>query len=196
MFILASQSEIRAQILANAGLEFEAMQARVDEESVKAAFLAEGYSARDLADALAELKSQKISRKMAGVLVLGCDQTLECEGVLISKSQTPEEMRIVLQNLRGQKHKLYSAAVISLDGQPIWRFIGEAQISMRDFSDAFLDAYIYENFETIQYSVGGYQIEGIGAKLIDDYRGDYFSFLGWPLLAILRFLRQRGEIQN
>ncbi len=194
MIILASNSQIRADILRQAGVAFETMPARVDEDMIKAALVAEQGAPRDIADALAEAKSQKISRKAPGALVLGADQVLSLDGQLISKSESQAEMIETLRHLRGKKHKLYSAAVISLDSAPIWRFIGEAQIVMRDFSDEFLRDYVEAHFQSVKSSVGGYQIEGIGAQLIEDYRGDYFSVLGLPLFPILSFLRERGVL--
>ncbi len=196
MLILASNSQIRADILRQAGVNFEVLPARIDEEMIKNGLLEEEAKPRDIADLLAEAKSRKISMKVHGNLVLGCDQVLEFDGQILSKCETQDALRAQLKRLRGKKHRLYSAAVISLDGNPIWRSIGDAQIVLREFSDEFLDDYMNQNFETAKHSVGGYQIEGVGAQLIEDYRGDYFSVLGLPIFPVLNILREHGELEK
>lgn len=194
MLILASNSEARQSMLRNAGVKFDALPARVDEDMIKAAFLSEGSTPRDIADGLAEAKARKISGKHSEALILGSDQVLEFEGQIMSKPKSAQELTDNLLTLRGKKHKLFSAAVMARGGVPIWRHIGEAQIVMRSFSEDFLQYYVSENFERVRHCAGGYEIEGAGAQLIEDYRGDYFSILGLPLFAVLSYLREQGEL--
>ncbi len=196
MLILASSSEIRAQILRNSGVSFEVFPAQIDEQLIKNGLISEQARSRDIADILAETKARKISMKFPTKLVLGCDQVLEFDAELLSKAKNREDLKKQLLYLRGKKHKLHSAMVLALGGHPIWRYIGEAQMVMREFSDFFLDQYISENYDLVKHSVGGYQIEGIGSQLIEDYRGDYFSILGLPLFPLLEFLRGYGELER
>jgi len=191
MLTLASASKTRAKMLRDVGLQVEAFASRVDEDAVKEQFRKSGRTAVDLADALAEAKAMVV--KGSG-LVLGADQVLCFEGETFDKARNLAEARIQLMQLRGKQHELLSAAVIVENGTVIWRRIGRATLTMRDFSDDFLDNYLREEGETILQSVGGYQIEARGAQLFDGISGDYFSILGLPLLDVLDFLRERKAL--
>jgi len=196
MIILASQSASRKAMLEAAGVPFTAEAAGVDEETVKAAMVAEGTDGRRLADALAEMKAVKISRRHPTALVLGCDSTVAAaDGTLLDKAESREDSRIQLQALRGTTHRLTSAAVVALGGEPIWRHVDTAKLTMRAFSDAFLDSYLDTEWPAIGGCVGGYRLEGLGAQLFSRIDGDHFTILGLPLLPLLDWLRVRGELQ-
>ena len=190
---LASGSDIRAQMLRNAGVPFSVQLARIDEVSVKAAMLAEGASPRDIADALAEAKARKVSSKVAG-LVIGCDQVLEFEGQLLSKPTTPDNAREQLRSMLGKRHALLSAAVVYEDGQPVWRHVGQVRLLMRDASDAYLEEYVSRNWDSIRHAVGAYKLEEEGVRLFTRVDGDYFNVLGMPLLELLAYLTLRGVL--
>jgi len=194
--LLASQSASRRAMLAAAGVPFIAEAAGVDEDAVKQAMLAEGADGRKLADALAELKAIKLSRRHPTMLVLGCDSTVAAEdGSLIDKAESRDDSRTQLQRLRGTTHRLTSAAVVALGGEPIWRHVDTAKLTMRDFSDAFLDSYLDAEWPAIGGCVGGYRLEGMGIQLFSRIDGDHFTILGLPLLPLLDWLRVRGVIQ-
>jgi septum formation protein len=191
---LASKSSARQAILRNAGVVFEAVGSGVDEDAAKAGLLAEGASPREVADALAELKAFKVSTKRPG-LVIGSDQTLDLDGALFDKVDTVEAARERLIQLRGKVHKLHSAVVVARDGQPIWRVVETAKLSVRDFSDAWLDGYLARNAPDILSSVGCYFLEGEGVQMFDRIDGDYFSILGLPVVGLFDFLRLHGALQ-
>jgi septum formation protein len=189
--ILASTSAIRRHVLAGARVSFDCVPAGVDEETIKDSLLAEGVGPRDIADALAEAKAVKVSRRHAG-LVIGADQTLEFEGRLFDKAQTLEQARERLIEMRGKSHKLHCGMVVARDGQPIWREVITSTLRMRPFTDAYLDAYLERNSPDILASVGCYQLEGEGVQLFDKIEGDYFAILGLSLVPLLDLLRRHG----
>lgn len=191
---LASKSAARQAILRNAGVDFEAVVAGVDEDATKAGLLAEGASPREVADALAELKAVKVSTKRPG-LVIGADQTLDFAGRLIDKVATLDQARALLLELRGKTHKLHSAVVVARDGKPIWRVVETAKLSVRPFSDAWLDGYLDRRGEHILHCVGCYELESEGVQLFDAIDGDYFTILGLPLVGLLDFLRLHGALE-
>jgi septum formation protein len=197
MLVLASGSAARKAMLAAAGVEHDVMTANVDEESARHAFRAQSLSPRNMADALAELKAVRVSQRLPGALVLGADQMLAADdGNLFDKPGSVEEAADQLRALRGKTHRLLSAAVVALDGKPIWRAIDEARLTMRDFSDAFLDSYLASEWPQISGCVGGYRLEAMGVQLFSQIRGDHFTILGLPLLPVLDFLRTRGELAS
>jgi septum formation protein len=194
--ILASGSEIRQTLLRNAGVSFDVNIGRIDEETVKDALLGEGASPRDIADALAEGKARKVSLKNLDAMVIGCDQTLSFKGRLLSKPKTVDEARAQLKEMRGERHKLLSAAVIYENGEPKWRHVGEVRLEMNRFSDAYLEDYLARNWEQIRHCVGSYMLESEGVRLFSRIDGDYFTVLGLPLLPLLAYLSERGVIAS
>lgn len=189
--ILASASEIRSKLLKDSGIYHEISPARIDEEALRQSMEAEGASPRDIVDMLAEMKARRVSNQLPEGLVLGSDQILVADNKIISKTNTIEEARNVLEKLRGKAHSLLSAAVIYERNRPVWRTIGQAQLIMRDFSDSFLDEYIEKHGDDLLTTVGCYKLED-GPTLFTRVSGDYFSVLGLPLLDVLGFLRTRG----
>jgi len=194
--LLASQSAARRDLLQNAGLDIECHPARIDEAALKSAFLAQNASPRDIADALAEMKARRVAGKYPDRLVLGADQILVHKGKIFDKPASLEEAKSQLLTLRGQSHLLFSAVVIYDRGAPVWRHIGRAELTMRDFSPQFLESYLAKMGDDLFTTVGGYKLESFGSQLFLSVKGDYFSVLGLPLLEVLEFLRGKGICQT
>ncbi|NUB24466.1 Maf family protein [Azospirillum brasilense] len=192
--VLASGSRTRAEMLERAGVRVTLAPAAVDEEEIKLAARAEGAPVEDVAEALAELKAQRVTRKHPGALVIGADQMLECEGRWFDKPADRDAARVQLQDLRGKTHRLVSCAVVIRDGERLWHHVDRARLTMRPFSDAFLDSYLNAAGDDVMGSVGAYHLEGLGAQLFHRVDGDFFTILGLPLLPLLGFLRVHGVI--
>ena len=195
-FVLASGSSIRAQLLRDARVPFIVAPAKIDESAIRVGMEAEDAIPRDIADTLAEMKARKASGKAPGRLVLGCDQVLAVDRKVLGKPDTPQELREQLELLRNRKHQLLSAAVLYKDGEPKWRHVSTARLTMRDFSDGFLDDYIARNWDSVRHCVGGYKLEEEGVRLFARIEGDYFTILGLPLLELLNYLAISGEIES
>ena len=193
---LASASAVRLHLLKMAGLDVTATPVRIDEAALREALVAEGASPRDIADALAEMKARKLADREPQALVLGCDQVLDHDGILWGKPESADAARAQLRALRGQTHRLFSAVVLYDAGQPVWRHVGEVRLTMRPFSDDYLDVYLGRNWPSVADSVGGYKLEDEGARLFQSIDGDYFTVLGLPLLPLLGYLGQRGWIAS
>ena len=194
--ILASSSQTRLRLLQASGIAVSQQNPRVDEVAIRTALQAEHATPRDIADALAEMKARKVAERSVTDLVLGCDQVLDFEGIVFAKPATPDEALAQLQLFRGKTHKLLSAVVLYDAAQPIWRHIGEVRLAMRPMSDAWLQAYVLRNWQSIQQSVGGYKLEEEGIRLFSAIEGDYFTILGLPLLPLLDYLGKRGFIST
>ena len=193
--ILASKSAARAQVLRGVGLAFEQITAGVDEESIKAGLRAEGAPPIKQADLLSETKALKVSRGRAE-FVLGADQMLDLEGEAFDKPVSRANTREQLLQLRGRTHVLQTALVACIEGTPVWRHMAQPRLTMRNFSDGFLDEYLGQEGDALLHTVGGYRLEGRGAQLFERIEGDFFSILGLPLLPLLSWLRDRSAIST
>lgn len=193
--ILASGSAGRLAMLQAAGVEVEAVSPAVDEDSIKHAMLSDGAKPRDIADALAEAKATKISRKFPNSLVLGSDQMLvTADGHTLDKPTDEDDAIAHLKTLSGSIHRLISAAVICEAGAPVWRVVDTAQLTMRILTDDFMKQYVETYWQEIRHCVGCYRIEAEGAQLFTDISGSQFTIIGLPLLQVLDYLRVRGKL--
>ncbi|NBB52811.1 septum formation protein Maf [Rhizobium sp. CRIBSB] len=191
-FILASGSAARRMMLQNAGLSPRVIPADIDEDALKTP----GTDPVSLALRLAEQKAQAVSFAAPGAFVLGGDQTLAFDGGLVSKAPDLATARRRLMAMRGRTHALHSAAALARDGHVIWSGVDTARMSMRPFSDDFLDAYLAHEGEALLQCVGSYRLEGMGSQLFDHIEGDYFTVLGLPLWTTLAELRRAGVLRT
>lgn len=187
--VLASASEARRTILSRAAVAFVRDAARIDESEIKPSLKAEGASAMQAAETLAELKARHVSRRHDGALVIGADQLLECGGIWFEKPRDMDEAAAHLQALAGKRHILETAVCVLRDGTRLWHHNARAVLHMRPFSDDFIRSYLAAAGESVLNSVGAYRLEGPGAQLFQHIEGDYFTILGLPLLPLLAFLR-------
>lgn len=192
--VLASASRSRQQMLERAGVRVRVDPARIDESEIKAALIAEGASATQAAETLAEVKAAKVSARHPGALVIGADQILECAGRWFDKPVDRAEAAAHLRTLASQTHSLATSVCIFRDGTPLWHHNAVARLAMRPLSDPFIADYLAAMGEDALSTVGAYQIEGLGAQLFTDIEGDYFTILGLPLLPVLEFLRANGVL--
>jgi septum formation protein len=181
-------------MLRAAGLAVTAIPARADEASIRAALEAQSAPPRDIADTLAETKARKLSQRYPEACVIGADQVLELDGVIFGKPADPDAARAQLQRLRGRTHLLHSAVVLYHESEPVWRHVGRASMTMRNFSEAYLESYLARNWESARQSVGCYKVEEEGLRLFSRIEGDHSTILGLPMLPLLSYLSERGFI--
>jgi septum formation protein len=190
--VLASASAARAMLLRNAGVAITIDPAAVDEDRLKAESARQGFSVEDTVLRLALAKAEAVARRHPGVPVVGADQMLVCNGVRFDKPANVASARTQLLALRGQNHRLVTGACLIRDGECVWQAVDEANLTMRDFTESFLEGYLRVAAEKALESVGAYQLEGLGIQLFSTVRGDHFTILGLPLLGFLDALRRHG----
>lgn len=192
--ILASGSGARREILRDAGISFTAIPADIDEPAVIAKGLERGESIQGITQELAAAKALHISRAHPEALVIGSDQTLEFEDVILNKAKTTDEAADKLRALCGNTHILRSAVCVALKGEVVFGECDDAHLTMIDFDDEFLRAYLTKDPDALTSCVGGYKIEGEGANLFSDVDGDKHTIMGMPSKQLIAFLRENDSI--
>jgi septum formation protein len=188
--IVASRSKVRQTLLEGAGVPIEICPADLDERQLEADAAPQTPGA--VAAHLAREKARAVAKLRPGRLTLGADQTLALGNTRFSKPADISAARMQLRALSGQSHELHSAIAFVQDGAVLFECVGVARLTMRAFSDEFLDLYLKCTGTAATASVGAYQLESLGVQLFERIEGDYFTILGLPLLQALQFLRQRG----
>ena len=194
--ILASASPTRASLLATAGVEVRVEPAAVDEGAVKQTYRAKGHAAVECALALAEAKARRVAGRHDRAFVIGADQILVCDGLWFDKPSDLGAARAQLKALRGRTHELATAVCVVQNRTRIWHTVKQPHLLMREFSDLFLDNYLAMEEAAVLGTVGAYRLEGRGLQLFERVEGDYFAILGLPLLELLGFLRERGQLAS
>lgn len=194
--VLASASRARYDVLTSAGLLVEAVASGVDEGAVKRRLAPAAAGGVAVAQALADAKAAVVADQRPAAVVIGADQVLECEGRLFDKPADRCAAAAGLRSLRGRSHRLVSAVAVAEAGEVRWRCVDRAVLTMRPFSDEFLERYLDRIGAAATASVGAYQLEGLGVQLFSRVEGDFFTVLGLPLLPLLGHLRDRGMIDT
>jgi septum formation protein len=188
--VLASKSASRRAVLEGAGIPLEIRPADIDERAVEVQ--ADTIDPGDIAALLAREKALAVSRHVPGRQVLGADQTLALGSRLFTKPADITAARDQLKALRGTTHVLHSAVAVARDGEVMFEYREVARMTMRSFSDAFLEDYLAVAGDAVTASVGAYQVERIGIQLFDRIDGDHFTILGLPVIPLLDYLRKTG----
>ena len=188
--LLASRSKARRTVLTAAGIPTEVRPADLDERSLETAASSPAPGA--VAAFLARGKASAVADRWPGRLTLGADQTLALGAERFAKPADRTAARAQLRALRGRTHELHSAVAVVKDATLLFEHVGIARLTMRSFTDEFLELYLDGAGGAATASVGGYQIEGLGIQLFERVDGDYFTVLGLPLMQLLDFLRQAG----
>ena len=192
--VLASTSSARRRMLQASGIPFVVEAPRVDEREFKLGLEAEGASAAEIAEVLAEAKAGGVSRRKQGLMVVGADQVLQCGDRRYDKPIDRADALSQLKSLRGRRHELVSCAVVVKDGLRTWHAIDRARLEIRDASDDFLESYLDAIGDDALNGPGAYRIEGLGSQLFSRIEGSHFTVMGLPLLQLLEYLRQTGVL--
>ncbi len=192
--VLGSGSPSRAALLKAAGLVFDIDPAGIDESAIRLVVTRDhGATASDIADVLARAKAETVSERNPGALVIGADQVLACGDDLFEKPQSMEDARRTLLALQGKTHQLHASVALAREGNVTWAHTETAHLTMRTLTPEEIGRYLGEAGEKVFSSVGAYQLEGLGVHLFEAIKGDYFTILGLPMLALLERLRLEGK---
>jgi len=190
--ILASGSQARQEMLDAVGLDFTTIPADIDEEDIIERL--EGRDTPLITEQLAQAKAKHVSDANPNALVIGSDQTMEFNDQLITKAKSIDEAREKLKAMRGKSHRLYSSVCVVDNGNTVFFHTDSARLTMNNFDDDYLEAYIKKDETALTQCVGSYRIEGPGLWLFDRIGGNHHTIMGMPLLPLLSFLRKTYKI--
>ncbi len=182
-------------MLANAGYEFEAIAADIDEAALKKAHLASGLPVDELALVLANAKAQAVSATHPADLVIGSDQILVCDGRLFTKVNHLSQAAEQLGKLQGKSHVLISAVACWRENQAVFETSDSAEMTMYRLTTEETAAYLSDAGPSVLGSVGCYQIEGKGIRLFETIAGSHYTIMGMPLTPLIKFLRKQANLQ-
>ena len=186
--ILASKSEVRKKILDENGISCEVQPSNIDEDEIKNSLLQEKASPEIISKNLAEVKANKISKKISDFLVLGADSVIDLNGELISKPKSRKEALSILQKLNGKKHQLISSVCISKNGSMIWNFTDSSNLTMKKLNSDEIKSYLEKIKDKELYAYGVYQIEADGRSLFSKIEGNEDTIMGLPVKQIKEYL--------
>jgi septum formation protein len=183
---------VRRALLAAAGIPVEAAAADIDERRLEQS--AAAREPTEIAMLLARAKAKAVAPGKRGRPVVGADQTLALGDQRFSKPASRDAARAQLKALRGKTHALHSGVAVVRDDEVLFEHCDSARLTMRAFSDEFIETYLDAAGNEASASVGGYQLEKTGVHLFERIDGDHFTILGLPLLPLLAFLRGAGLV--
>ncbi|HEX9168804.1 MAG TPA: Maf family protein [Roseiarcus sp.] len=192
--ILASKSRSRHALLSAVGLDAEVVAAEVDERALEDRHLARGRSLESLAGELAQAKALAVSAVRPDTYCLGADQTLTLDGRIFHKAVDLNEAQRSVAALSGKTHRLTSAFCVARSGRPLVIDSDHADLTVRRLDPAMISRYFALAGPPALESVGCYQVEGLGAHLMDRIEGEHSVVLGLPMLRLLAWLRLEGLI--
>ena len=190
--ILASSSPRRADVLRNAGIEFEVLPANVDETRRP------GESASAYVQRLALEKARVAINSKTGaedIIVVGADTVVVNRGEILLKPESCEDARRMLRQLSDGVHEVHTGLAVILMPQKVERVIEEVtSVHFAGLSDAEIDAYIAtgEPFD----KAGAYGIQSLGGRYVSRVEGCYFNVMGMPLGRLWATLREFGWSAN
>ena len=187
--ILASNSKVRKKILNDHGINCEAINSNIDEDSIKKSLIAEDASPLEISKNLAELKANKVSKKYNDTITLGADSVIDLDGEIISKPENRNEALEILKKLNGKTHQLISSVCISKNGSMIWNYTDQADLTMKNMSEPELETYLASIRDKELYAYNVYQIEGEGRNLFNKIKGDENTIMGLPVNEIKVYLK-------
>lgn len=179
--VLASQSPRRRELLARILPDFHVVPTQADET------LPEGLHARDCVRVLAQRKAEACP--VSGALVIGADTVVVCDREILGKPKTEEQARAMLARLSGRSHMVYTGIAVADGAQALTDWEG-TQVFFDELDEETIRRYV-ETGEPMD-KAGAYGIQGLGALLVREIRGDYTNVVGLPLFKLSKLLRRCG----
>lgn len=175
--ILASASPRRAEILRTVGWPFEALPVDID-ETRRAAEKAADYVQR-----LAREKADAAADQMPAAMILAADTTVTIDDHILEKPADETDATRMLQLLNNRWHRVLTGiAIINHETSRTIVAHEETEVKIAAMSGEEIDWYV-DSGEPMD-KAGAYAIQGLGARFIEEIKGDYFNVVGLPVRLV------------
>ena len=184
--ILASGSQSRKIMLADAGIDFKTITSEVDEDALKIKIKSLPFEKQVIE--LAKAKAKVVSTNNHDHIVIGGDQMCIFENRLFDKPGSAEKAISNLKLLSGTTHYQHSGVCIYKNGESLWEYSEVVEMNMHNLSDEEIINYV--ELENPINAAGAYKFESVGCNLFSSVDGSSYTIRGMPLLPLLGELRK------
>jgi septum formation protein len=185
--ILASKSPRRYELLKQAGLDFEVIPSRIEED-----FIAE-ESPEQHVIRLAEAKALEVGNRYPDRWVIAADTIVYIDGSIFGKPENREKALEMLRRFSGREHWVMTGfSVHHLEKEMGDREAVKTAVKVKPLTPVEVDWYVQtgEPFD----KAGGYAIQGAGSFMIESIRGSYTNVVGIPLCELIQMLIRLGAL--
>ncbi len=182
--VLASASPRRRICLDMLGLQYTVHPAHISEHERP------GESAVEHVERLAREKAVTVATRFPGAVVLGSDTVVVVDNEILGKPDGSAEAESMLMRLSGRSHTVASGLALALPGGNVRSGVSTTEVVFRPFRAETASAYVAAG-ESLD-KAGAYAIQGLGAALVSEISGDYFTVVGLPVPLFLELLRENG----
>ena len=180
--ILASSSPRRRELLAQAGIPFEAAAPEVNEEC--------DLPAKDAVAELSRRKAMAAGDLHPGRYVLASDTLVCVDGVTLGKPQDPEDARRMLRLLSGRTHQVFTGVTVLTPDGALLTETDASHVTFDPLTEAEIEAYVQSGDPLDK--AGSYGIQGMASLFISHMDGCFYGVMGLPLYLVRRLLNQAG----
>jgi septum formation protein len=189
--VLASASPRRLALLAQVGIEPDAMRPTSIDETPEKGEKPETY-ARRVAREKAEAARQQIENHpdLAEAFILAADTVVAYGRRILVKPQFVEEAVATLRLLSGRQHKVHTAVHLILPDGAIRRKLVTTRVRFKHLSSEEIDSYVASR--EWRGKAGGYAIQGVASAFVQKLTGSYTNVVGLPLFETVNMLADHG----
>ena len=189
--VLASASPRRLRLLAQVGVEPDALRPATIDESARRGEMPRAYVAR-LARAKAEMARDQIAndKDIAGAYVLAADTAVALGRRIIMKPSNIEEAANCLQLLSGRAHRVLTSVCLITPDDRVRHKLVDTRVRFKHLSREEIEAYIASR--EWRGKAGGYAIQGLAGVFVLKLVGSYSAVVGLPLYETYSLLAGEG----
>lgn len=179
MVVLASNSPRRKELLRLIFPSFEIEPADIDESR------AENVALDQMPAFLALRKAEQIHQKHPDDIVIGCDTGVFIDNIMLGKPGSDRSAFEMLKLLSGRTHRVITGCAV-MQGERTLTFSQTTEVAFYPLGDGEIERYIATGEPNDK--AGAYGIQGKGALLVREIRGDYYNVVGLPVALLKRKL--------
>lgn len=184
--ILASSSPGRRELLARLRLPFEAVAPDIDETPLP------NEDVVTLVRRLSEAKALALASRYPDALIIGSDQALALDGLILGKPGHHAAAYDQLARLSGREATFHTGLCLLNAATGRRQVTVEPfTVQMRELEAATIERYLLA--DQPYGCAGSFKAEGLGIALFRGFSGrDPSSLVGLPLMALVDMLRSEG----